>query len=347
MNLDPDMPLHDEGIYSHSAGKTTWFDVPPEELRTMLEGGKAPFFRTVLARTGDNSYAGPFYLDIDHLDNISWSIEDLHELLSKLEKAGLDLESVRLFATGGKGFHLEVPAACFMPRVKAIEGLPIIYRTMAHQFHVEGLDYRVYSCGRGRMWRTPNLKRDNGKYKVPITLDEARSITPEKYAELTSAPRNFPSLKAPVFCKGFAVAFSEARRQALSPPIRKKTPEKLNAELNKRFTARGYPLPLSLMLLATGKTSARQGVGWNQICVQLATVAHAMGTSADDLVKVCRNLLANHVGDSRRYHSPALREKELRSAYSATGGNAAYDFSVAGIKSILPKSSRCNDLEGL
>jgi len=45
---------------------------------------------------------------------------------------------------------------------------------MAYKLYVDTLDLRVYSAKRGRMWRTPNVQRENGKYKVPISLGEAR-----------------------------------------------------------------------------------------------------------------------------------------------------------------------------
>ncbi len=44
-----------------------------------------------------------------------------------------------------------------------------------------------------RMWRTPNVVRENGNYKVPLTADEALNMTAANYLQLCAAPRSAPS----------------------------------------------------------------------------------------------------------------------------------------------------------
>ena len=157
-HFDNDIGLCDSGTYSIGTGKGAWQDVTPAELREMLEGTSPPAFRTVLVRHGADTYQGPFHIDVD-ADDIEEAIEAMRKVLDKLEALGLDLNAARLFATGGKGFHAEVPEACFMSKPGPVEGLPRIYSQMAHAEYVDYWDLRVYSGGRGRLWRVPNVFR--------------------------------------------------------------------------------------------------------------------------------------------------------------------------------------------
>lgn len=359
--FDPNMPLY-SGTYFTSNGKTTWTARDTGQVKALLEGADAPEFRTVLAVVGAADFdamtvteqrtvrhIGPWYSDLDG-ETLDEAITDFKALLGKLVALGLDLAAVRLFATGGRGFHVEVPPGCFtvagLP-AEGVAGLPRIYLEMAHAMYAVCMDLCVYSGKRGRMWRTPNRQRENGLYKVALTPDEALNITSESYVELCSGPREFPPLAAPTFCPGLASLYTAARDKANRPKRSRKQPEKLATELDRRFKSRGLPLPPSLLLLLDGKLSARADVGWNTICVQLAISARAMGMDEDTLIKLAEPLLAGHRGDSGRYATRSKRERELRNKLAYFDGEGLYDFSAAGIKSILPKGLPCNDLEGL
>lgn len=362
------MSAHDTGLaladgrYYTTTGAHTWTPASRAELETMLRGDNPPEYRTVLAiqdttdldrMTPDElrkvRYSGPAYFDLDG-ETVGEAISAFGVLLNKLQALGLDLDACRLFATGGRGFHLEIPDACFVPGGLPAEGvmaLPSIYREMAHGLYVECMDMRVYSAKKGRMWRVPNRRRDNGLFKVAITADEALSMTDERYTALCSAPRAFPARVPPKFCPALGLLYAKGRDKVSALRKSRRVPEKLQAELQKRFTARGLPLPPSLLALLAGKVQGRGGVGWNQICVQLAIAAHAMGLPETDLLKLASHLLDHHDGDSRRYGPRWLRERELTNKYGYFEGSGLYDFSPAGLKSILPRDMPCGDLEGL
>lgn len=359
--FDPHMPLY-AGTYFTCTGKTTWTAHNTGQVKALLEGDEPPEFRTALAIVGAANFdaltvaeqrtvrhLGPWYADFDG-ETLDEAITDFKAVLGKLQRLGLDLNAVRLFATGGRGFHVEVPPECFTVgglSAEGVAGLPRIYLEMAHTLYVGCMDLCVYSGKRGRMWRVANRQRDNGGFKVAITTDEALNMTPERYADLCSAPRAFPPLAAPTFCMGLADLYRSARDKVHRPKKSRKQPEKLAAELDRRFKAKSLPLPPSLLLLLDGKLSARDGVGWNTICVQLAISARAMGMDEDALIKLAGPLLDGHRGDSGRYATRCQRERELRNKLAYFDGAGLYDFSAAGIKSILPKGLPCNDLEGL
>jgi hypothetical protein len=92
------------------------------------------------------TYSGPLNFDFDGKD-LEIVIGKCNVLLSKLSELGLNLASIRIYATGGKGFHIEVPEKCFMEKIPkhGTQNLPTIYREIALELFVDTLDLRVYS----------------------------------------------------------------------------------------------------------------------------------------------------------------------------------------------------------
>jgi hypothetical protein len=342
MHNDEFMPLCDAGVYSIGSGKDAWQDVTPAELREMLEGTSPPIFRTILAKTGEDTYQGLFYIDID-AEDVAEAIDAMCKVLDKLESLGLDLGAVRFFATGGKGFHAEIPSACFMSKPGPVEGLPRVYREMAHELYVNCWDLRVYSAGRGRLWRVPNVFRpEKNTYKVPVTAGEIRTMTAEGYAQLCSKPRPFPAIVPPVLCSGLAALFAQGRDKVSAKASRVHKWSKAEAGLRQRFSG-NCPPPLQGVMGG----QVQSPVGFNELALQVCLLAHALGWDEDRLIAECKGLIANHDSDGHRYNSPRKRENELRRMFDYTEGNVAYSFSVAGLRSILPKGARSPDLQGL
>ena len=158
--------------YYKKDGKSTW--VLADEHNP--PGGMV--FETVLAMETnpeqlenqlDQKYFGPFYIDIDSED----LEEALHQakVIVKYMVTGYSLNpetDLRIFATGKKGFHIELNPFVFMDN-KFKQLLPYRYKLMAAGIgRATGmtLDMVVYSGKKGRMWRLPNVQRDNGKYKI-------------------------------------------------------------------------------------------------------------------------------------------------------------------------------------
>ena len=134
-----------------------------------------PAFSTVLDLSGvpaDNDWAkvkykGPFYADFDAGDDLPFVCDQFKSFLGKLDaEMDFDLTQARLYASGGKGFHIEIPQECFIPKLPkdGTAWLPYIYREMSQALIVDTLDLNVYTGKKGRQWRTVNVKRDNGCY---------------------------------------------------------------------------------------------------------------------------------------------------------------------------------------
>jgi hypothetical protein len=334
--------------FQETGGEEAWKPCPVS-FQDQLVAEKHPAFFTVLAvsQLADElasedrnklKYAGPLYFDWDGEDMVAVS-EEVHKLCLILESKGLDMACAQLYATGGRGFHLEVPMACFMAKVpkEGVQYLPIVYKQLAFDVAVEHLDFRVYSGGRGRMWRTCGVKRENGHYKVPITYEELQNITTESYAALTSSPRLLPTAPEPKLCMELMVMFDRAQ-QVVADRLSKR--KKKNTDPS---VLRKQSLP-SLDALLQGR-GVRDDAGFHQIALQLAIVAEAIGWSETELADKAEGLCAAHSSDSGRYNTPEKRRSELIRMHRYIDGNPCYEFSIGGVKSLLNHDAP--DLDGI
>lgn len=326
--------------------KGKW-DVALASERENLIRDKKPALMTVLsvdqAFDGDVSqeqqdsakYAGPMYFDFDSED-LDEVIPQFKELLLKLQAKGLDLNTLRLYCSGGKGFHIEMPQPIFMSKIPphGVASLPLIYREVAHELFVNTLDLRVYSTRKGRQWRQPNVKRANGNFKVQITAEEAMSMTPEMYADFIKYPRPLFPANDPTFNPDLALIYAKARDKVESGIKNRKKRKKTTDELN-RFKGE-WPETLRTILSGQG---LKDKIGWNYLCVQIAITADALGKTEEQLMKDAEGLIESYAGDSKRYGSQALRRAELRNKFRYFQGSPCYDFSIGGILSLVNKET--------
>ena len=335
--------------FQEVGGEEDWKPCPVE-YRATLEAEKQPAYFTVLTVsqpiTPDLAYedrlklkySGPLYFDWDAAD-IDQAIEGATKLLLMLQSKGVDLTAVRLYATGGRGFHCEVPMAAFMPKVpkEGLQFLPLVYKEMALELAVDTLDLRVYSQGKGRMWRSANVKRDNGRYKVPITWAEMEQMTADNYVALCSEPRELFKLPEPKLAMDLMVLFDTAStkvKDRISKRKKKNTDVSLLAKAN---------LP-SLDALLEGR-GIKPGTGFHQIAMQLAVIADSMHWTEEQLADKAKGLCENHNSDSHRYDTPEKRRNELIRMHRYMNENPCYEFSVGAIKVLL--SHDAPDLDGI
>ena len=330
--------------------KTKWIPALASE-RESIAKNKKPALVSVL--NTDNSfdsdmtveeirsvrYEGPFYVDFD-AEKIEEATEQFKVFVTKLKAMGLNLDMVRFFASGKKGYHIEVPPQLFMGKVPSngVLHLPDIYREMAHVLYVDSMDMRVYSSRRGRMWRCPNVKRaDNGKYKVQLTAEEALGITPETYSELCSSPRNQLPIEPPAFNADFGLIYAQARDK-VEKAVNKKKSRKPTAGQLKKFKGEW---PETFFGILHGVT-LKPDVGWNYISMQLAIVASELGKSEEQLLDDAKGVIESHKGDSNRYSTPAKRKDDLRQMFRYVNGNPCYEYSVGAVMALLMPEVRRN-----
>lgn len=284
-------------------------------------------------------YRGPLYFDIDSAD-LESAIEQAKKLLVLIQSKGVDLNMLRCYLSGGRGVHILMDQAIFMPKIPSngTPHLPNIYREMVwSSAFVDDVDMRVYSSRKGRMLRCANYKRENGQYKVSVTADEILSLTPEQYAELCSSPRNEVPVESPKFCPEFGLAFSVAQDKVVKAAARRKSKKNQCDDL-KKF---GGDWPETLQLVING-VGLRDEVGFNQVAMQVAITATALGIGEEKLIEDCSGLIETHKGDSSRYGTPARRRAFLKEMFRYVDSNPLYDFSAGGVLGLLIPEVRAN-----
>lgn len=336
-------------FFTQPTGESAW-QLQDASLRArIISGSNPPAFVTVLdtetpvvdgmTREEEDAvrYRGPWYADID-AENIHQGQQQFNRLLDKLEAHGVCLDQCRLYATGGRGFHIEVPMEVFCLKAKAVPFLPAIYKEMAFQVFVDCLDMRVYSARRGRMWRTVNVQRPNGLYKVQITPAEARAMTEENYAEICARMRQPWEPEAPELATGFSSLWVTA--QASIAQGLKKRKEAVKDEVALQRFGGGWPP--SLLRLMQGELHS--ATGWNDICLQISVTANLLGKKHEEVLGLCAPLIASHQSDGTRYNTEKARWRRLREALRYTEGNPRYNFSIGGLIALMPEGADITDL---
>lgn len=103
---------------------------------------------------------------------------------------GVNPAAVRAWYSGHKGFHIEIPAACFggFDPAENIAGRQkaLAYRLLSN---IPTWDPAIYD--KTRLWRTPNTKnRKSGRYKIPLTVAELFSLSLDQIRALAGSPRH-------------------------------------------------------------------------------------------------------------------------------------------------------------
>ncbi len=339
--------------YQRTGGEEAWHSALSEHRSKVIAELK-PAFVTVLNASvipeqgwsreqyDAVKYSGPFYVDWD-AETLEEAITGFHQFLAKLKESNVDLSCLRLYATGGRGFHLEMPEEVFMPKVPraGVAHLPAIYKEMAWELFVDTMDTKVYTARKGRMWRTPGIKRPNDLYKVPLTVEQALTITPEDYNLLCAEPRLEPERSAPTLSTTLASLYSSAADKVQKGV---KNRGKSSKDLEKLGRFKGE-FPNSVKRIMAGE-GLQSGIGFNRVALQLAIVANTLGKTQDQFVASCQGLIENHVSDGR-YNSPRKRKQALRDLWNYTNESDTYTYSAGGIKSLVTPDFPTGDLDGI
>lgn len=281
------------------------------------------------------------YFDFDATD-IEEATTQATVFLNNLKAKGLNLDSVKVFASGSKGYHVEIaPESVFgKPPPTGIANYPAILKEFAHAVYVETLDLRVYSAKKGRSWRQPNVKRDNGSYKVQITAEELMSMTPVRYKELVSNPRPLFPVAPPTLAPDLNLIYSTARDKVDAVAKARKRKKK-SAEQLKGFGGQ-WPDVVRGMLQGSG---LKESVGFNLVALQLAIVASTLGKKEEELLADAQGLLETHSGDGTRYNSASKRKSALRDMFRYVNENPCYEYASGPVVALLkPEVAAHHDL---
>jgi KaiC/GvpD/RAD55 family RecA-like ATPase len=165
-------------------GKTDCFRTVyryPDEFKKHFEANK-----TVAGYSGP-VYADFFPIDIDDED-LGKAHETARRVLDRLAvNYDVDLQCLRCYFSGAKGFHIMIPARMF--GCYASPKLPAAFKAMAAEI-LEGIKYDSSIYDAVRLFRLTNTKNSKtGLYKIPLYPAELLHSTTEQILEWAREPR--------------------------------------------------------------------------------------------------------------------------------------------------------------
>lgn len=154
------IPVSDLEKVMAQATKDDWYCslyTFPEEAKQYFEANS-----NSIAGYKGKAYCDKLFFDLDSKEDVSKAKDDAQELIIRLQKAGLAVEKhIRVFFSGNKGFHLEVP----LSRDFEPEELKALCVNIAGD--LESFDTVVYNVI--RTIRMSNTKhQSSGLYKVEL-----------------------------------------------------------------------------------------------------------------------------------------------------------------------------------
>lgn len=266
---------------------------------------------------------GDFALDFDSDDiGLAWEqavtlctfhLPDLYDV---------DPYAIRYFLSGGKGFHSVIPAQLF-DAAGGDTHLPLIYKKVAQrwkeQFGLSTLDLSLYCMARGRMLRIPNVKRKNGFYKVPLTLEEIKGLSPEQLTELGKAPREIEPVEVDLTPNSELSCLFKSYKSKVHNEIRDRTENPAPAPT---VLSKHLPNCIRYILKHNPKTDKTT---FNKLVIDLVTYFQAAGYSLDEAMSQVEGFLTSYP-HSTAYTTPEARIKQFTDQWGYIEGNSKYAF---------------------
>lgn len=324
--------------YVKGEGKEKWKLIENSEKAIQAAVQNGAHFVTVLSLDQDVdkadpetkiNYKGPLYFDIDSNDEND-SLSDCRKLLLALYKQyGVNLNDLAIHCSGGKGFHVLVPAKVFSTS-KAQPYLPQMYRTMALEFNLEHVDLGIYSGGKGRCFRIENVKRDTGRYKVKLTAAQIFGMTWDELKPLTFMPSSntpFDLNKDVEYSAELAALFkrSDFKPQKINPVE--------DASLQK---LPGDPGCIKKIVKCI---DILEGKRFNQVTMIIAMYANGRGWKVADIEQEAAHFIENYPSSVYKTHKERLTH--IKSIYSYVAHTPQYKFNCAAVRKTVNCEMDC------
>ncbi len=317
--------------------KGPWQLIPdtPAAREAALRKGAMFITNMSVSKPWENSGApephrcGDFCLDFDGPGAVQ-NARDL-TLVHLSDLYGADPYEFRFFMSGKKGVHVEIPAECFGANA-GDPLLPKIYKRLAAElktsFNLPTLDMAVFNMKRGRMWRLPNVKRANGCYKVPLTLEEFKDLPEVALIELTKAPRNIDvDDDTPDVCVDLADMFLEAKKFVYREQSEKVEADPLTEDEKARIS-KEIPPCIRYVLTACPTT---EKTNFNKLVLNLCKYFITAGYDEKRTIGVVWPFLEKYP-HSGTYTTPERRLQHFKEMFAYLSGDADAAFHCSYMK---------------
>lgn len=277
---------------------------------------------------------GDLTLDFDSKD-VEESRIDAVNALNRLTLFGLDQESVKIYYSGQKGFHLVVPAEAFGADC-GHRILPWIYKEVCLELFPseEGfktLDYSMFAMKRGKMFRIANRLRSNGRYKIRISSNELINNTMEYFQKKALYPQpDGPSRKTEKV-EYLCDVFNKCKENVVSAIKSRYERKKLQIGIKDKQIVPCLKAILEL-------TRKEGDYSFNQMCFSAIVPAfRSAGFSKEEAINhpLVDDFIENFE-ESQGYPSPLDRAAHLESVWD-TDEKSPYDFGCGAMITILGK----------
>jgi len=137
----------------------------PEDIYTSVYKYQSPDVVTSTLEAG-------LYFDLDKEDDLEAAYEDLLALVVILGSQGISRESIHVWFSGFKGFHVTIPFGAM--GISPARDLADVYKKIAGELNNylpnKTLDTTVYESK--RLWRFPNtINSKSGLHKIQLPID--------------------------------------------------------------------------------------------------------------------------------------------------------------------------------
>lgn len=167
-------------------------------------------------KTEESLLYGHLYidLDLDDLKDPSKEIEAFEKIREDGTKTvsflsaimGIDEEMIKIYYSGQKGLHIVVPAKIL--GIKPMKELNHVFKVIAKEVHKmskhKTIDTGIYD--NARLFSLPGVQHPvTGRYKIPLTFQELRTLTFDKVKELAQQKRKLKYKEARYNTKAYRI----------------------------------------------------------------------------------------------------------------------------------------------
>lgn len=213
------------------------------------------------------------WFDFDQADDPTFSQIEAREVISRLEKYGINRNNIEVYFSGNKGFHLVVTLNRYITPDQ-------VYGICVSKFGqgMKSLDTAVYDPS--RIFRVPGTKHQkSGLFKIPLTHEQLKSLNINQIKKLASSLDNIKD--------EFEWEAASPSEDFFSLPKKEKlVPEVTNTELN--FSQKPSQWKNCKWALLQG--SFKEGERHNALMV-IAATCRGLGYDKDTTYYMCKSAL--------------------------------------------------------
>lgn len=269
--------------------------------------------------------------DIDAKD-LGTAIVWINKLLDQLQEWDFNLDFLKIYASGSKGFHISIPQKTFGEE-KPLPLLNKFHSWMATAIeNMAGIKLDMGLYHTRHLLRIPNSQRDDGRWKVPVTVQEVRSMTPGTYLQYVQAPRQLgnpePLIPSTYKCEKLKELWTQAKEEVKKEAEKSKRYKPLDNTALEPFDDTTVPVCIEWM-----RDNENIKGNYNDLSMQIAayvaSVPNMTEKGRDDLVLA---FARNSTSDSK----PNLASRLSHTKFAIRRAEAgALEFSCGGCRSVV------------